>query len=281
MQNIFEKKLLMLKPENLIESQNTLRKNFNQTELGVLAESIKINGIIAPLAVKKTENKKYEILAGNRRLRAAKIAGIRRIPCIIYSADEQSSILFSLAENLQRKNLNIFEELNAIECLINLYGLPLSQVAMNLGFEKSSVEQKLKLLNLSEDIRQKITASNLTEDHAKALLKLSIPERQTALDHIIENSLLPTESEQYISNIIDRDSKKSPKIEVAEKPIRKHSIGDIRIFFNSLSKLVLTLQSAGVPAKISKTENDKYIEYRVRIKKDQSQNNDFKQLKIC
>ncbi len=281
MQNIFEKKLLMLKPESLLISQNHARKSFSQSQLKTLAESIAVNGILEPLAVKKTENGKFEILAGVRRFKAAQIANLRRIPCVVHTLDGQNAEIFSLTENIQRKNLELFEEANAIDRIIRKYDISQTQVAIKLGIEPQILTNKLKLLNLSPDIRQKITDANLTEHHARALLKLSIPERESAIDYIIENALSLNESEQYISEILNPNPKPIAKMEVTEKPLRKQSIGDIRLFYNSLSKLVLTLKNAGINAITRKTETEKYIEYKVRIKKEPIPSNECQQLKIC
>jgi len=279
MQNIFEKKLLMLKPESLLISQNHARKSFDQAWLKSLAESIAVNGILEPLAVKKTENGKFEILAGVRRFKAAQMANLRRIPCVVHTLDGQNAEIFSLTENIQRHNLELFEEVNAIDRIIKKYDISQTQAAIKLGIEPQVLTNKLKLLNLSPDIRQKITDANLTEHHALALLKLSIPERESTINYIIENALSLSESEQYISGILN--PKPIAKMEVTEKPLRKQSIGDIRLFYNSLSKLVITLKNSGINANTRKSETAKYIEYKIRIKKDIPQEIECQQLKIC
>ncbi|MBE6787068.1 MAG: ParB/RepB/Spo0J family partition protein [Ruminococcaceae bacterium] len=279
MQNIFEKKLLMLKPESLLISQNHARKSFDQAWLKSLAESIAVNGILEPLAVKKTENGKFEILAGVRRFKAAQMANLRRIPCVVHTLDGQNAEIFSLTENIQRHNLELFEEVNAIDRIIKKYDISQTQAAIKLGIEPQVLTNKLKLLNLSPDIRQKITDANLTEHHARALLKLSIPERESTINYIIENALSLSESEQYISGILN--PKPIAKMEVTEKPLRKQSIGDIRLFYNSLSKLVITLKNSGINANTRKSETAKYIEYKIRIKKDIPQEIECQQLKIC
>ncbi len=280
MANIFEKKLLMLKPENLIANNSQPRKSFDEYELKLLADSISANGIIQPLAVRKIENSKYEIIAGERRFRAAKMVGLRRIPCVIHTADEQTAAIFSLTENLQRSDLSVFEEAKAIDRLINYYGISQSQAAAKLGIAQSTLSNKLRLLNLSPEIQTRITKARLTERHARALLRLAISERDEALDYIIANGLTLAQTEQYIEEILN-PTREPLKINEPIKPLRKQSIGDMRLFYNSLSKLVGTLQSAGINARTRKTETDKYIEYKVRIKKEQSPKNDCQQLKIC
>lgn len=281
MQNIFEKKLMMLKPESIIANESQPRKSFDEYELKLLAESISANGIIQPLAVRKTENSKFEIIAGERRFRAAKMVGLRRIPCVIHTADEQTAAILSLTENLQRSDLNIFEEARALDRLINYYGISQSEAAIKLGIAQSTLSNKLRLLNLSPEIQARITKARLTERHARALLRLPESQREMTLNYIIANGLTLTETERYIEEILNPKSEEPPEIIEPIKPLRKQSIGDMRLFYNSLSKLVSTLQSAGINARTRKTETDKYIEYKVRIKKEPVPNSDCQQLKIC
>lgn len=279
MQNIFEKKLMMLKPESIIANGIGPRKSFDEYELKLLADSISANGIIQPLAVRKTENSKFEIIAGERRFRAAKMVGLRRIPCVIHTADEQNAAILSLTENLQRSDLNIFEEAKALDRLINYYGISQSQTAAKLGIAQSTLSNKLRLLNLSPEIQERISKTRLTERHARALLRLPESKCEATLNYIIANELTLSQTEEYIEEILN--PKQQPETIESIKPLRKQSIGDMRLFYNSLSKLVNTLQSAGINARARKTETDKYIEYKVRIKKEPAPNSDCQQLKIC
>lgn len=274
---LWEKKLLMLKPEEIKPSKNQPRKFFDEYELKLLADSIKSSGIIQPLSVKKALDGRYEIIAGERRFLAAKMVGLRRIPCILHKIDDKTSAIYAIMENIQRQDLTFFEEAEAINRLITAYGMSQLEVASRLGLAQSTLSNKLRLLRLSDDQRERITTARLTERHARALLRLEGEERENALNYIIANALNLKETEEYIENLIN------PKIEEAppEKPLRKYVISDVRIFYNSLSKLVDTLQSAGLNAKTRKYENDKYIEYKVRITKNSPEKNNCEQLKIC
>lgn len=277
---IFDKKLLMLKPDDITVSRTQPRKIFDQYELNQLAESIAANGIIQPLAVRKCGNGKYEIIAGERRFRAAKQVGLRRIPCVIHTTDEQTAAVLSLTENLQRSNLSVFEEAQALDRLINYYGITQTEAAIKLGMAQSTLCNKLRLLSLSKEIQERITKARLTERHARALLRLPESQREATLDYIIANGLTLAQCEKYIDELLY--PKAVPQHETEpQKPLRKHAIGDVRLFYNSLSKLVNTLQSAGISARTRKTETDKYIEYKVRIKKEQTPQEDCQQLKIC
>ncbi len=277
MQKIFEKKLLMLKPEELTISTTQPRRHFDQYEFLKLKNSIATNGIIEPLAVRKLPDGKYEIIAGERRFRAAKQVGLRRIPCVIHTVDEQSSAILSLTENIQRSNLSIFEEARALDKLINYYGITHSEVAIKLGISPSALSGKLKLLDFPKRLRDRITEARLTERHAIMLFRVPESKREAVLEHIITNELTPLQTEKYINDMLFE----KPVPTEEQKPIRKQAIGDVRLFYNSLSKHVNTLRDSGINAKLRKNETDKYIEYKVRIKKAVPKNEDCEQLKIC
>ena len=277
MYTLWEKKLLMLKPDDIKPSKNQPRKSFDQYELKLLADSIQSSGIIQPLAVRKSIDGKYEIIAGERRYLAAKMVGLRRIPCVLHNTDEKTAAIYAIMENLQRQDLTFFEEAEAINRLIVHFGMPQLEIATRLGLAQSTLSNKLRLLRLNDDQRKRIITARLTERHARALLRLEGADRENALNYIIANALNLKESEEYIENILNPRQEELPP----EKPIRKYAISDVRLFYNSLSKLVNTLQNAGLNAKTRKYENDKYIEYKVRITKNTSERTDCEQLKIC
>lgn len=276
MHTISDKKLLMLKPSELKVLENQPRKTFDEYELKLLADSIAANGIIQPLSVRKALDGKYEIIAGERRYKAAVMVGLRRIPCVLHKVDRQTVAIYSIVENLQRSDLSVFEEAEALEKLNTVYGMSQAETAAKLGIAQSTLSNKLRLLKLDTNLRERVEKARLTERHARALLRIEPSRRPEALDYIIANGLTVSQTEEYMETIINPQIKK----EVSE-PVRKFAIGDVRLFYNSLSKLVDTLQSAGVDAKTRKFENDKYIEYKVRIKKEQMNSNKCKQLKIC
>lgn len=272
-----DKKLVMLKPSEITASPNQPRKSFDEYELKRLSDSIRASGIIQPLIVRKTEDG-YRIIAGERRLKAAVMAGLRRVPCVVHKTDDETAALYSLLENLQRSNLTVFEEAEGINRLIEEYGISQSEAAARLGISQSSLSNKLRLLKLSENIKERISSARLTERHARALLKLPEEMRDEALDRIIADGLTVSQTEEYIFSVLNPQE----KLQAAppDEPVRKSAIGDVRLFSNSLSKLLSTLQSSGIDAKARKYETDKYIEFKVRIKKN-SDSDRFKQLKIC
>lgn len=281
MHTFADKRLLMLKPDDIIPCANQPRKHFDTYELQSLADSIAANGIIQPLSVRKSDNGKYLLIAGERRLRAAKMAGLRRVPCVLHRTNDLTASLYAITENLQRRDLNCFEEASAIASLINDYRLTQSEVAIHLGMATSTVSNKLRLLKLSPDIQSRIVNANLSERHARALLRLPIELRETALHKIIADELSLSQTEKMVEDIINPSTPKEDlsKHDVSvQKPIRKAAIGNIKLFSNSLSQLLCTMQNAGITADSKKSETDKYIEYKVRIFKTQPEQT---QLKIC
>lgn len=289
MHTIVDKKLVMLRPEEIKRSANQPRREFDSYELELLAESISASGIIQPLAVRRCDDGKYELIAGERRLRASIMAGIRRIPCVIHKIDDQSSAVYSLIENLQRKNLNFFEEASGIERLITLYGMSQSEASVRLGMAQSTLSNKLRLLRLDDELKKILTDAGLSERYARALLRIKAEGRKEVLLKIIAEEMNIRCAEEFIENIINPKPETEQKNEIIKeqpkaeppKPYRKSAIGDVRLFSNSLSKLLDTLQSAGIDAHSRKYENDKYIEYKVRIKKEIPENYRAEQLKIC
>lgn len=279
MHTFADKKLLMLKPDDIVTNSNQPRKHFDTYELQSLADSISANGIIQPLTVRKSDSGKYLLIAGERRLRAAKMAGLRRIPCVLHRTSDLVASLYAITENMQRQDLNYFEEAIAIQTLINDFRLTQAEVAVQLGMANSTISNKLRLLKLSDNLQTRLLSANLTERHARALLRLPNDKRESTLDKIIADGLNLAQTEALIESILnpvvcDNITENTE----AQKPIRKAAIGDIKLFSNSLSKLLCTMQNAGITANSRKRETDSYVEYKVRIFKNSSQ---ATQLKIC
>lgn len=236
------------------------RVRFDYSELEGLALSIRENGILQPINVRLLENGDYELISGERRLRAARMVGISKIPCIVMNASDEQSALFAIIENVQRENLDFFEEATAIDRLIAEHGLTQEEIAKKLGKSKSALSNKLRLLRLPEEMRDKIAYSGLTERHARALLTL--PDNSTrgrVLDLVIERRLTVAETERLISDVQRR--RKTPK-----KPYTR-AYKDMRIFLNTLNHAVDTIRKAGIEADTAKSETDEYFEYVIRISK--------------
>lgn len=287
MHTIKSKKILMLKPEQIRIPCNSVRKKSDTQKNEKLAASIAVGGIIEPLAVRKDETG-YLLISGQRRLMAAKNLGLRRVPCVLYSMTSKESLLYSVAVNLQREPLDPFDEAQTLSRLVTYGSFTHTQVAERLGITLAQLSDKLSLLNLDTQMAERLYDGGYSVDFAHLLLILPRYMRTEVLDNIIENNLNLEQARQLVESKIN-PTQSCEALQVTEKeeslpeqkPIRKHAIGDERMFANSLAKLTDTLRSAGYGITTRKTENDKYIEYKVRIKKDTSTSAEFKQLKIC
>lgn len=245
----------------IVPNPNQPRKRFDYDELENLAQSIRENGILQPITVRKREDKKYEIVSGERRLRAARLVGIVKIPSIVINIDDKSSAMFSIIENLQRQSLNFFEEAEAIEKLVGEYAMSREEVAQKLGLAPSTVSNKLRILRLPEEMRFELARSGLTESHARALLMLEDDnQRARALSIIVDRHLNVAESERMINQMINRNNR-------SRNPLR--GIRDVRLFINTLNHAVDTIRRAGVEADAARSETEEYIEYVVRIPKSE------------
>ncbi len=245
----------------IVPNPNQPRKRFDYDELENLAQSIRENGILQPITVRKREDKKYELVSGERRLRAARLVGMVKIPSIVINIDDKNSAMFSIIENLQRQSLNFFEEAEAIEKLVREYAMSREEVALKLGLAPSTVSNKLRILRLPEEMRFELARSGLTESHAKALLMLEDDnQRARALSIIVDRHLNVAESERMINQMINRNNR-------SRNPLR--GIRDVRLFINTLNHAVDTIRRAGVEADAARSETEEYIEYVVRIPKSE------------
>ncbi|MBE6748402.1 MAG: ParB/RepB/Spo0J family partition protein [Ruminococcaceae bacterium] len=246
--------------ENIYPNPHQPRVRFDYIELENLANSIRANGILQPINVRPLDNGNFELISGERRLRAARMIGVTKIPCIVMNVSDEQSALFAIIENVQRQNLDFFEEAIAIERLMTEHFLSQEEIGRKLGKAQSTLSNKLRLLRLPEEMRDKIIMASLTERHARALL--SLPDnsaRNKALDIIIERHLTVSEAERLVNDILRR--RKEPK----KPPIKVFK--DMRIFINTLNHAVDSIRKAGIEADTAKSETDEYFEYVVRISK--------------
>lgn len=255
--------IILIPQEDIYPNPNQPRSRFDFDELEGLAQSIRQNGIIQPIAVRVNASGNYELISGERRLRASRLVGISLIPCIIMEASDEKSALFALIENMQRSDLGFFEEASAIEKLIVNFNMSRDEVCRKLGKAAPTISNKLRLLKLPEDVRLKITQEGLTERHARALLRLPTrAQLDRALSIISDKRLNVAESEKLIDQMLSADkSSKKPTVKLFK---------DVRIFVNTLNHAVDTMRRAGIEADSAKSETDEYIEYIVRIPKTRS-----------
>lgn len=262
--------ILLVPTDQIIPNPSQPRKTFNQNELECLSSSIKNNGIIQPLVIRKKENDKYELISGERRLRAAGMVGLETVPCVLMSVSDSDSALFAIIENIQRDNLNFFEEAESIHRLMTEFNMTQDEISKKLGKSQSYFSNKIRLLKLPPDLRAVILENSLTERHARALLKLKNDvDRFKAILFIIENNLNVTETDKYIESIIN-------PVQIKSKPKFK-KLKDIKIFINTINHAVDTMRKAGIKADSEKHETSEYLEYVIRIEKLTSSPVDFAQ----
>ncbi|MEG0614404.1 MAG: ParB/RepB/Spo0J family partition protein [Oscillospiraceae bacterium] len=255
-------KVIQVPIEGILPNPHQPRRLFDDAELAFLAESIKQNGILQPLTVRKNDTGSvgYELVSGERRLRAAKIAGLEFVPCILIAVTERNSAVLALVENIQRQDLSYFDEAEAIEKLIDFYGMTQEDAAIKLGKAQSTIANKLRLLKLPEELRNLISATHLTERHARALLKLPTDEqRKIAISRIESGKLNVEKAESLIEMMLNSDRERDSLHR------RSGAFRDVRLFVNTINRAVETMQAAGIEANSKKITGDDYIEYVVRI----------------
>lgn len=237
------------------------RRSFDETALRELADSISAYGILQPLTV-RDRGGVYELVAGERRLRAARIAGLREVPCLIAEVGEEDAALLALIENLQRRDLDYMEEAAAIARLIRRYGLSQQQAAEKLGKSQPTIANKLRLLRLSAPVIDCLRQYGLTERHARTLLRLTDPEQQlAAARHIGKRGLNVAQTEQYIDRLTAENRTEPPR----RRPT--YIIKDVRLFLNSMERGVRLMQSAGVGAEVGRRDTEEEILLTIHIPK--------------
>ena len=238
------------------------RKIFDADGLQERAGSIRTYGILQPLTVRR-RNGEYELVAGERRLRAAKIAGMTEVPCILLTVDEEQSGMVALVENLQRRDLDYIEEAQGLARLMRQYGLNQEQAAARVGKSQSAVANKLRLLRHSPAVLSALRENGLSERHARALLRLPTEEeRLAALAVVIRQQMNVAKTEEYIDSLLARKRQPEPK-----KGIRKLIVRDVRLFINSVNHNLDLIRGAGIRAEASQEETESEIVLTIRLPK--------------
>ena len=255
--------LLQLPPEQILPNPDQPRRCFEDTALQSLAESIRQHGILQPLTVRKTAAG-YVLVAGERRLRAAKLAGCKTVPCLLTDMENQRSAVMALVENLQREDLHYLEEAAAIAKLMGEYRLSQEETAKKLSRSQSAVANKLRLLRLSPACMELLRHAELTERHARCLLRLEDEEqRLAAAQHMAEKGLNVAQSEQYVESLLQSLALTPPKGRKA------YIIKDVRLFLNSVDRGLRLIREAGVGADCRREDSETEILLTIRIPKGQ------------
>ena len=257
-----KERVLTLRVEDIRPNPHQPRQTFDDEGLRELASSIRRHGILQPLTVRSAGGGKWELVAGERRLRAAKLAGLEKVPCIRREADDRESALLALVENLQRRDLHYLEEAAAIASYIRQTGITQEEAAAQLGRSPSALANKLRLLRLSPACRELLVQNGLTERHARCLLRLEDEEeRLAALRHVADKQLNVAQTEQYIEQRLTQLQSTPPKRR------RTFILKDVRLFLNSLDRGLRMVREAGVDARTERQETDDAILLTIRIPK--------------
>ena len=237
------------------------RRSFDPKGLEELADSIRRYGVLQPLTVRRLEEG-FELVAGERRLRAAKLAGLHEVPCIVAAVEAEDSALLALVENLQRRDLGFFEEAEAMARLMEEFGLTQEEVAQRVGKSPSAVANKLRLLRLGEPERHVVTEGGLSERHARSALRLAdSAERLAALEHMAKNHLTVAAAEAYVERRLRRLEREEPRGRAT------YVIKDVRLFLNSLERGMGLMRRSGVEADWDRRDTDSEILLTIRIPK--------------
>lgn len=256
-----DRTLKRVRVSDITRNPNQPRKYFDPEAIAQLAESIRQYGVLNPLTVRRSPNGGYELVAGERRLRAARVAGLNEVPCLVISVGAEDSSAIALVENLQRRDLDFFEEAGGFKRLIEQYGLTQEEAAHKVGKTQSAVANKLRLLRLSPQNVELIRSAGLTERHARSLLRLEKEEdRINATKYIIEHDLNVSRTEQYIDSLLE-ERQTSPAQE--RKMVRL--IKDVRFFLNTLNRAVGVMVDSGIGATVDQQESEDGLTLTITI----------------
>jgi ParB family chromosome partitioning protein len=260
-----ERRVMQLGTEEIRPNPRQPRRTFDEAGLQELADSIRAHGILQPLTVRQTDAG-WELVAGERRLRAARIAGLAAVPCLETAVDDHDAALLALVENLQRQDLHYLEEAAAIAAFLQETGETQEAAAAKLGRSPSAVANKLRLLRLSPACREVLVREGLSERHARCLLRLEDEgERLSAARHIAANHLSVAQAEAYVERRLAALQSTPPTGR------RTYIIKDVRLFLNSVDRGLRLIRDAGVDAAAERAETEDSILLTIRIPKQRRQ----------
>ena len=264
--------VLSLRLEDISPNPVQPRRHFDEEALRELSDSIRSYGILNPLTV-RLRCGKYELVAGERRLRAAKLAGLTEVPCILMDVNMEDAGLLALVENLQRKDLDYLEEAEGLRRLIRMFGLSQEEAARRIGKSQSAVANKLRLLKLPEEVLEALRKNGLSERHGRALLRLPDPESQrAALGAMLEQRMNVAAAEAYVEALLSPPEPEPEEPPPTEKKGRKKTfvMKDLRLFLNTVSRSVDLMKQGGVAADMRREETEDALILTISIPKARS-----------
>lgn len=256
-----ESKITMIPIYRISIGASRNSRNYSRKDLASLAKSISRNGIINPIIVRDISASDYEVVSGERRLRAAVMAGKSEVPCIILHCSELQSAVYSLVENFQRVNSDYFDRAEALRIIIDDNKFSCEKAARHLGITEKRVREYLSLLALDNRERKMISEHELNFSQAFQISRINNRAlRRRILNRVINEELSTNETEQLVFEMISGK-------ENISRPIRKVVVKDMRLFYNTISNAVKTMKQSGIAAFMEQSESDSAIEYRIIIAK--------------
>lgn len=253
--------VVLLPVDSIDASRFQARTVFDERELKKLAVSILQNGLLQPVSVRPAANGRYELIAGERRLRACRMIHMTVIPALIFHFADEKTAALSLLENLQREALNPFEQARALRGLLDLWHCTQEDAARRLGMAQPTLANKLRLLSLTPEQQTVCIENNLTERHARAVLRLPSCEQRTAA---LREAAARGFNVQQMDALVTRLLLPAPT-PPRPRPRCKVLVNDVRLFVNSIDHAIHVMTDSGIPATTEKREHEDFIEYVVRI----------------
>ena len=259
--------ILYLSVDEIAPNPVQPRRHFDDESLAELSESIRSYGILNPLTV-RLRGGRYELVAGERRLRAARLAGLSEVPCLPVEASMEDASLLALVENLQRQDLDFIEEAAGIRQLILLFGMSQEEAARRLGKSQSAVANKLRLLRLPPDVLDALKENGLSERHGRALLRLPEAEAQrAALRVFVDRQLSVAAADAYVETLLAAQEARGEK----SAPRRSFVMKDVRVFLNTLSRSIELMKQGGIEAGMQRRETEDALILTISIPKGKDQ----------
>ncbi len=260
MENTMENMVINLPIDKIMPNPYQPRRFFERESLEELAVSIQEYGVLQPISVRLINGRSYELVAGERRLRASKIAGLLTIPALVVNITDQESAILAIIENIQRQNLNFLEEAEGLQNLINDYSFTQEEVARRVGKNQSTVANKLRILKLPKSVQRVLIENNLTERHGRALLRLTQEEDMLAvLQRVIANGLTVAKTEELVETIYEKQNSRR------NNGREKNYIRDIRIFTNTVKEALNMMMSAGVKNSFDISQTETGYDINIRL----------------
>ncbi len=242
--------------ESIVPNPFQPRKTFSEDGLAELSSSIREFGVIQPLIVRQTASG-YELIAGERRLRASITAQLKRVPCVVRKVSDKEMAEMALIENLQREDLHYFDEASGYEKLLTQFNLTQDVLAARIGKDQSTIANKLRLLKLPPAVREVIYREKLTERHSRALLKIEEEHSQLAiLQVVVEKRMNVRETDSFIENHL-QDFYPQPPPKHQQKMLK--IVKDVRIFINTIGELVKQMKRAGLDVRLTQEQDDDFV----------------------